>query len=592
MKLAILMQQWMNNIRLSLSFILSISFLTAGTVRVMTYNLLNFQDENDREDDFIEILDLVQPDLLIAQEIISQTGFSHFKSDVLDVLDPGSWSSASFTNQTASQDIALYFQHDDFTFISTDVVSTAQSSGTRDVIEWVMVHNQSNIQFNVYGVHFKASSGSSNAQQRLQEATILRDYLDNLNENHFIVAGDFNIYSNNQSSEPAFNMLTGETDNNSGRLFDPINRIGHWHNNSSYADVHTQSPRTTQFGGGANGGMDDRFDWLFVSENILDQSSEMHYLVDTYIVLGNDGDHFNQAINNGANSSVSDAIADALHAASDHLPVYMDVWFDDLTYNDEGLIITEIMSDPSSVSDSYGEWFELYNTSDSTIDISGWVLKDTGNDEHIIVNDTMSVFVNPGEYFVFARNGDESLNGGLTADYVYSGFTLSNSEDEIILTDSSGAIVDEVHYSNSWNFDSGFSIEIHDIALDNNIAENWQKATLQYGDGDYGTPGVDWQSTASIDGELIVTENFVLHHPYPNPFNPLTTIRFFIPVSGQYRIQIYNVTGRLIETLFDNHFSSGNYAIEWNAINLQSGVYYLKMESVSHTQVNKITLLK
>ena len=214
------MQWWMTNIRLYISILLSISFLTAGTARIMTYNLLNFQDEDDREDDFIAILDLVQPDLIIAQEIISQTGFIHFKSDVLEVWEPGSWSSATFTNQTASQDIALYFHHDDFTFISTDVVNTAQSSGTRNVIEWIMVHNQSDIQFNVYGVHFKASSGNSNAQQRLQEATILRDYLNNLNENYLIVAGDFNIYSNNQSSEPAFNMLTGETGNNSGRLFD------------------------------------------------------------------------------------------------------------------------------------------------------------------------------------------------------------------------------------------------------------------------------------------------------------------------------------------------------------------------------------
>ena len=141
-------------------------------------------------------------------------------------------------------------------------------------------------------------------------------------------------------------MLTCNSDNNNGRLFDPIDRIRHCHNNSSYADVHTQSPRTTQFGGGANGGMDDRFDWLFVSEDILEESSEIRYVANTYLVVGNDGNHFNQAINAGNNSSVIDSIADALHDASDHLPVYMDVWFDDLTYNDAGIVITEIMPKP------------------------------------------------------------------------------------------------------------------------------------------------------------------------------------------------------------------------------------------------------
>ena len=582
----------MNNIKLSLFILLSMSWLVASTVRIMTYNLLNFEDENDREDDFIAIIDFIEPDLIIAEEIVAQTGFSHFKSDVLDVLEPDAWSSATFTNQSASLDIALFYRHDHFTFISTDVVYTAQSSGTRDVIEWVMVHNQSSIQFNVYGVHFKASSGNSNAQQRLQEATILRTYLNNLNENYFIVAGDFNIYSNSPSSEPAFDMLTGDADNNNGRLFDPIDRIGPWHNNSSYSDVHTQSPRTTSFGGGAPGGMDDRFDWLFVSAVILDESSGMRYVDDTYWAVGNDGNHFNQAINGGTNSSVSDAIADALHDASDHLPVYMDVWFDDLTYNDAGIVITEIMPNPGAVSDSYGEWIEIHNTTDSTIDIAGWMIKDAGSDEHVISNDAMSILVVPGDYFIMARNGNEALNGGLVADYAYTGFTLSNSEDEIILTDAAGAVVDEVHYTNAWAFGNSIAMEIHDLESNNNIAENWYASTVQYGDGDYGTPGTDWQGTAGVDENIGLAETFLLHPPYPNPFNPVITIRYTIPVSGQYAIHIYSVTGRLIKTLFDNHFTAGHYAAKWDASGLASGVYWLKMESINHIQINKITLVQ
>ena len=300
-----------------------VSILNASTVRIMTYNILNYEDENNREDDYALILDFTQPDLIVAQEIIGQTGYSHFQSDVLDVVDPNGWSSAPFTNQTAQQDIALYYKHDIFTFVSTSVVYTAQSSGTRDVIQWIMVHNLSGLEFNIYGVHLKASSGSSNANQRLQETTILRNHLNELAANFFIVAGDFNIYSNNSSSEPAFDMLTGASDNSNGRLFDPIDRIGHWHNNSSYSDVHTQSPRTSSFGGGANGGMDDRFDWLFVSQSILDETSSMYYVDGTYSAFGNDGNHFNDAINDGTNNSVSAEMADALHDASDHLPVYI-----------------------------------------------------------------------------------------------------------------------------------------------------------------------------------------------------------------------------------------------------------------------------
>ena len=270
----------------------------------------------------------------------------------------------------------------------------------------------------------------------------------------------------------------------------------------------------------------------------------------------------------------------------------MDVWFDDLTYNDAGIVITEIMPNPGAVSDSYGEWIEIFNTTDSTIDIAGWMIKDAGSDEHVISNDAMSILVVPGDYFVLARNGNEALNGGLVADYAYTGFTLSNTEDEIILTDAADAIVDEVHYTNAWIFGNSIAMEIHDLESNNNVAENWYASTVQYGDGDYGTPGTDWQGTVGIDEKIGIAETFLLHPPYPNPFNPVITIRYTIPVSGQYAIHIYSVTGRLIKTLIDNHFSAGHYAAKWDASGLASGVYWLKMESVNHIQVNKITLVQ
>ena len=559
----------------------------------MTYNLLNFSDEDDREDDYIVVLEFAEPDLIIAQEVVGQTGFSKFKSDVLDMIDPDAWSSAPFTSQSAQQDIALYYHHDDFTFVSTSTINTAQSSGTRDVIEWIMVHTQSGIEFNVYGVHLKASSGSSNAAVRLEEATVLRNYLNQLPENsQFIVGGDFNIYSNDSSSEPAFDMLTGNSDDNDGQLYDPINRIGPWHNNSSYADVHTQSPRTSSFGGGANGGMDDRFDWLFVSDGILDNSSEMWYIEDTYWAVGNDGNHFNDAINDGENTSVSDEIADALHDASDHLPVYMDVWFDDLVYTDQGVVITEIMVNPAAVSDSYGEWFEISNTTDTTIDIYGWTIKDGDGDEHMISNDTMAVTIMPGDYFVMARNGDSTLNGGLSVDYDYDDISLSNSEDEIILLDGSSAIVDEVHYTSSWVFSSGVSMEIHDLGIDNNINTNWYGSSLTYGDGDNGSPGTPYDGSLGSDYLGPFPEHFSLSQPYPNPFNPVTTLQIHNNVGGVLSLQVFDASGRRIQTITDSWVHPGFHEFQWNAQHQPSGIYFIKLSDGHSSQIQKAVLIK
>ena len=53
--------------------IIFLGVLNASTVRILTYNLLNYEDENSREDDYVMILDLVEPDLIIAQETVSYT---------------------------------------------------------------------------------------------------------------------------------------------------------------------------------------------------------------------------------------------------------------------------------------------------------------------------------------------------------------------------------------------------------------------------------------------------------------------------------------------------------------------------------------
>ena len=567
------------------------ALIEAGTVRIMTYNLLNFEDENDRENDFRSIISLIEPDLIIVQEVSGQEGFFNFKSDVLDLIEPNSWTGANFINQTASQDIALYYRNDLFTFISTSDINTAQTAGTRDVIEWRIIHNTSAKELYLYGVHFKASSGQSNANQRLEEATVLRNYLNDLDENFFIVAGDFNIYSNNQSSEPAFEMLTGSSNNNNGRLYDPINRIGNWHNNSSFADVHTQSPRTTSFGGGAPGGMDDRFDWLFISSALLSDSSDIHYIEDSYETFGNDGNHFNQAINSGNNMSVSNEIANALHDASDHLPVYMDLFFNDLTYAFSGISITEIMPDPSMVSDSYGEWFEIFNSTDTSININGWVIKDLDDDYHIIGSEGSDVIIEPGEYFVMARNDDEGLNGGISAGYRYSNFTLSNN-DEVILTDSSGTILDQVHYTSSWTYESGVSMETHDTELDNNLRENWFASVVQYGNGDYGTPGRDWQSLDVSKNPKNLPPRFSLLDSFPNPFNSSTSIRFDVFIPGRYIIRAYTLNGSFIETLFESDLDQGSYDFRWVAENISSGVYLLSMESATGTEIKKVLYLK
>jgi hypothetical protein len=139
-----------------------------------------------------------------------------------------------------------------------------------------------------------------------------------------MLVGDLNLY---RATEPAYEKLLNQS--TQGYVLDPINRSGSWHNNSGYSDVHTQSPRTAVLpDGGANGGMDDRFDFILISQTVKDSGS-ISYIDDTYYAYGNDGQHFNQQIINPP-YPISLEIAFALHDVSDHLPVVAEFQFGDV----------------------------------------------------------------------------------------------------------------------------------------------------------------------------------------------------------------------------------------------------------------------
>jgi hypothetical protein len=229
------------------------------------------------------------------------------------------------------------------------------------------------------------------------------------------------------------------------------------------------------------------------------------------------------------------------------------------------------------------------------ININGWTIKDAGTDNHTISNVDLSVPILPGDFFVFARNADSTLNGGVVANYEYSNFLLSNSDDEIILTDQTGAIVDEVHYTNSWDFGNGASMEIHDLNSNNNESENWFEATLSYGNSDFGTPGTFYDGSLSTKNGLFIPTQFELLPPYPNPFNPSTSIRFEIKdeIKDAVSLYVYDITGRIVETFLNGEIvHSGSYEFLWYAQNQASGIYFIQLSDGSRTFTQKAILIK
>jgi len=89
-----------------------------------------------------------------------------------------------------------------------------------------------------------------------------------------------------------------------------------------------------------------------------------------------------------------------------------------------------------------------------------------------------------------------------------------------------------------------------------------------------------------------VPVDFRLEQNYPNPFNPTTNINFSIPKAGFTSIKIYDITGRLVQTLFEEQLAPGSYKAEWNASQMPSGIYIYRIESGSFTQSRKMILIK
>ena len=159
------------------------------------------------------------------------------------------------------------------------------------------------------------------------------------------------------------------------------------------------------------------------------------------------------------------------------------------------LIISEIMFDPSAVTDADGEWFEIFNTrSDVAVVLAGWVIRDSGGDSHTLAPVDF-LFVPPLGRVVLARNAAPITNGGVRVDYEYgAGMTLDNTDDEIELVDPAGTVVDVVAYSSvSWPMAAGASLTLepgfHD-AISNDAPGSWCEATSPYFSGDLGTPRV------------------------------------------------------------------------------------------------------
>ncbi|MBD3233012.1 MAG: T9SS type A sorting domain-containing protein [candidate division Zixibacteria bacterium] len=121
------------------------------------------------------------------------------------------------------------------------------------------------------------------------------------------------------------------------------------------------------------------------------------------------------------------------------------------------------------------------------------------------------------------------------------------------------------------------------LRYDKSSKETWD---LLYSDfGDF-VPQNDFSAMSDDRSDLILFPN------YPNPFNAVTEIRYFVSEESRVRIDIYNLSGRMIQTVVNKRHLPGEYSVNWDASDFASGVYFYQLTAGNRIIRNRMALIK
>ncbi len=292
----------------------------------------------------------------------------------------------------------------------------------------------------------------------------------------------------------------------------------------------------------------------------------------------------------GASGSQSEKLELILNANDTLIAV-----FEPASFTASSVIINEINYKSSPVFDA-GDWIEIMNTTKTDISLAGWSIKDGGSIPYLF--DSSAVIPALG-YLVIAEDTSKfrTYYQAVTNVCGPTGFGLSSSGETVTVKDSSGEIVNSIQYLSSaqWNqgaSGTGYTLSLINPGVDNTMPENWGVSGL------LGTPGRIndiYTKTEDVQGS---PASYSLSQNYPNPFNPSTRIRYSVPEESSVKLTVYNSLGELVTILSDEVKQAGWYESQFNASNLTSGIYLVRITAKSEStgkvfeQVNKMMLLK
>ena len=209
--------------------------------------------------------------------------------------------------------------------------------------------------------------------------------------------------------------------------------------------------------------------------------------------------------------------------------------------------------------------------------------------------------------FVYGEDEYDHPNPGVES-YVDLYF---NKSEWIGVTDYRGIMVESPYFSSdmrssldevqAWDIDGNLHNVLGDIELTWSMNDIDREIHLLVAGETFNMSEVSSVVVSSLDDVTIVAgdlsaylapSDFALSAAYPNPFNPSTTMDLSLNKSGHVNIHVYNVLGQMVSTLANGYMDAGYHTFTWNANNVPSGMYLVRVEAGNNVETQKIMLLK
>ncbi len=275
-------------------------------------------------------------------------------------------------------------------------------------------------------------------------------------------------------------------------------------------------------------------------------------------------------------------------------PSHVTALFAPLANGAAAAVINEINYN-SHVGHDTGDWVEFHNPGPEDLDMSGWLFKDE-NDAHVFTFAPGTILPAAG-YLLLCENRAALLTYFPTADPLADemGFGLSGGGEILRLYDDKGRLYDAVQYDDSapWPPEPdglGPSLELVHPLRDNALAKNWAASDAPHSFGSPGQRNSAFDDTAS--GSMPPGPTPILAQPHPNPFNPATRLRFYLPVSGKASLLVFSANGRRVAEIRTGTHTEGWHEEVWRPEALASGVYLVELRTAGHRATQKLLLLK